>query len=420
LATGAVTDITSGLPTTDFYSGGDFDASGMFYAFQFTTKQLVRIDPPTGAVTVIGPSPLGGAQVWEGLTYDHSTGNWYGLSTDITTAQIYSVNITTGATTPIGAPITGDAGGMITMSANCEGQLYGYSILSTNENFYAIDKTTGAATLIGPMGFDANYAQDMDFDPETDICYIGCFNNTAFNGELRTVNVSTGATTLIGATGYEHTAFGIDGLCGGGGVPCSAIMSIQTTCKTTSHTTVNARVNLLGTDYIGMTVTIMIDEDLYTALIKRSGPNSRATVKVEGVYAAGDHLVSLVDPPGCGLGTKHATCSSADESDPAWDDDAEWADAPQATKLLGNYPNPFNPTTNIQYTLGEQTHVTLRVYNTLGQVVATLVNDVQAPGYKSIVWNGKNDSGAPVASGLYIYTLTAGNVVKSDRMLFMK
>jgi hypothetical protein len=128
-----------------------------------------------------------------------------------------------------------------------------------------------------------------------------------------------------------------------------------------------------------------------------------------------------VDPAGCGVPDSHPTCATADKADPAWDNDASWsAAAPQSTKLLGNYPNPFNPTTNIQYSLGEATHVTLRVYNTLGQVVATLVNDVQSAGYKSVVWNGKNDSGAPVASGLYIYTLTAGNVVKSDRMLFMK
>jgi hypothetical protein len=109
---------------------------------------------------------------------------------------------------------------------------------------------------------------------------------------------------------------------------------------------------------------------------------------------------------------------------PEWNDDAEWVvseqDVPQATNLLGNYPNPFNPSTSIQYALGEETHVTLRIYNTLGQEVATLVDEVQMAGYKKAIWNGTNDFGASVASGVYIYTLEAGNIVKSERMLFMK
>jgi len=207
-----------------------------------------------------------------------------------------------------------------------------------------------------------------------------------------------------------------------GGVPCSAITGIAARCIGGGTKTVQARVNLLGsTIYAGQMVTIAIDEDQYTSVIVTNGTHSRANFSIAGVYTTGDHVVTLVDPPDCGLGDTHATCATAGKSDPTWDDEAEWsAAAPQATKLLGNYPNPFNPTTNIQYSLGEATHVTLRVYNTLGQVVATLVNDVQGAGYKSVVWNGKNDSGAPVASGLYIYTLTAGNVVKSDRMLFMK
>jgi len=208
------------------------------------------------------------------------------------------------------------------------------------------------------------------------------------------------------------------------GVPCSAITGIAARCIGGGTKTVQARVNLLGsTIYAGQMVTIAIDEDQYTSVIVTNGTHSRANFSISGVYTTGDHVVTLVDPPDCGLGDTHATCATAGKSDPTWDDDAEWSavsSTPQETKLLGNYPNPFNPTTNIQYSLGEATHVTLRVYNTLGQVVATLVNDVQGAGYKSVVWNGKNDSGAPVASGLYIYTLTAGNVVKSDRMLFMK
>ena len=92
----------------------------------------------------------------------------------------------------------------------------------------------------------------------------------------------------------------------------------------------------------------------------------------------------------------------------------------RAPVLLQNYPNPFNPSTAIGYQLSADGWVVLKVYNTLGQEVATLVDEVQTAGYKTATWNGRNDFGSPVASGLYIYTLKAGNVVKSERMLLMK
>ncbi len=92
----------------------------------------------------------------------------------------------------------------------------------------------------------------------------------------------------------------------------------------------------------------------------------------------------------------------------------------QETKLLGSFPNPFNPSTNIQYAVGKESHVTLKVYNSVGPEVATLVNEVQGAGNKTATWNGKNSSGASVASGLYIYTLETGGVILSDKILLMK
>jgi flagellar hook assembly protein FlgD len=94
--------------------------------------------------------------------------------------------------------------------------------------------------------------------------------------------------------------------------------------------------------------------------------------------------------------------------------------APAATKLMGNHPNPFNPSTSINYALSEDGFVSLKVYNTLGEEVASLVNEYQVAGTRSAVWNGRNDAGASVASGIYIYRLTAGNVVLTEKMLFVK
>jgi plastocyanin len=90
------------------------------------------------------------------------------------------------------------------------------------------------------------------------------------------------------------------------------------------------------------------------------------------------------------------------------------------TKLLGNYPNPFNPSTTIRYTLAEEAYVTLKIYNTLGQEVATLANELQTAGDKSAVWNGTNQEGARVSSGIYIYRIQAGDFVRTQRMILMK
>jgi hypothetical protein len=88
---------------------------------------------------------------------------------------------------------------------------------------------------------------------------------------------------------------------------------------------------------------------------------------------------------------------------------------PESYNLMQNYPNPFNPSTTINYELPKSSHVTLKIYNTLGQEVATLVNAVEEPGYKSVEWNA---SGA--ASGVYFYRLQAGDFVQVRKLLVLR
>ena len=89
-------------------------------------------------------------------------------------------------------------------------------------------------------------------------------------------------------------------------------------------------------------------------------------------------------------------------------------------ELGANYPNPFNPSTTIRYSIKEQTKVELRVYNSLGQEIRTLVNSIETPGIRTIVWDGKNQRGSYVASGVYFYRLKAGSFVKTRKMLYLK
>ena len=96
------------------------------------------------------------------------------------------------------------------------------------------------------------------------------------------------------------------------------------------------------------------------------------------------------------------------------------AEVPEAFVLDQNYPNPFNPSTQIRYGLDEQAHVKLSIYNTLGQEVATLVNEVQDAGFQTVSWNGNDNSGQQVSAGVYVYRLEAGNNIQIKKMTFTK
>ena len=97
--------------------------------------------------------------------------------------------------------------------------------------------------------------------------------------------------------------------------------------------------------------------------------------------------------------------------------------APQRLELYQNYPNPFNPVTTIAYQLplryqGEK--VRLQIFNSLGQRVRTLVNGVQNPGTHEVRWDGTNDAGLALSSGIYLYKLTAGDMSLTRKMLLIK
>ncbi|MGA7720279.1 MAG: right-handed parallel beta-helix repeat-containing protein [Ignavibacteriaceae bacterium] len=93
---------------------------------------------------------------------------------------------------------------------------------------------------------------------------------------------------------------------------------------------------------------------------------------------------------------------------------------PVSFAVSQNYPNPFNPSTLINYSLPKSSLVTIKIYNILGQEIKTLINSEHQPGYYSIQWNGDNNYGHSVASGIYIYRVTAGQYAKSMKMMLLK
>jgi hypothetical protein len=93
---------------------------------------------------------------------------------------------------------------------------------------------------------------------------------------------------------------------------------------------------------------------------------------------------------------------------------------PTSYMLSQNYPNPFNPATNIEYSIPEKGIVKLQIFDILGRVVATLVDDVQDAGVYHSTWIGKTNNGIAASSGVYFYRLQSGNFSKTERMLLLK
>ncbi|MCJ7496712.1 MAG: T9SS type A sorting domain-containing protein, partial [candidate division Zixibacteria bacterium] len=93
---------------------------------------------------------------------------------------------------------------------------------------------------------------------------------------------------------------------------------------------------------------------------------------------------------------------------------------PDKFSLSQNYPNPFNPNTLIEYALPQPSSVKLIIHNILGQKIRVMVNEYQPAGYKRILWDGRNEQGQMVKSGICFYQLKVGERVLSKKMLLLK
>jgi len=96
------------------------------------------------------------------------------------------------------------------------------------------------------------------------------------------------------------------------------------------------------------------------------------------------------------------------------------ADLPTEFGLSQNVPNPFNPSTVVEYALPKDAQVNLSIYNVLGQHVKTLVDEMQRAGRQSVTWDGTDASGTSVASGVYFYKIRAGDFSNTKKMLLLK
>lgn len=318
----------------------------------------------------------------------------------------------------------------------------------------------------------AGWQFDIAFDPKT--LEAVAVNEGDF---LKT----QGATTFFQKGAIDNRSGKIIGLSsillsGGGITGTGTLLSIQFSAKVGGETQLKLRNVQFGTSTGGLIsagphkVTLVVEEQLATGDVNRDGQVSildmiliaqqlgKKTPSHSAVDVNGDGVVSILDLiVVAGQMSKLTTSASPsllvldgiDELNPAmiqsWIEQAEIEDdgsiafqqgiaylkslltllIPEETALLPNYPNPFNPETWIPYQLSEPAEVTLRIYAINGKLVRSLaLGQMPAGIYQSrsraAYWNGKNNVGESVASGIYFYTLTADNFSATRKMIIRK
>ncbi|MBD3291269.1 T9SS type A sorting domain-containing protein [candidate division KSB1 bacterium] len=190
--------------------------------------------------------------------------------------------------------------------------------------------------------------------------------------------------------------------------------------------------DLKATNCIFMDVNNILDADRGTALycdtLNTGGFKIDTLEVIENIYAEDPEFA---DPGNYNFMVSDFFKDIAVGSDGVVVGDVNWAfvstgvathkeNLPSSFSLKQNYPNPFNPATSINYTLNKDIHVKLSVYNILGQKIKTLVDKQQSAGQHMVQWDGKNDIGNQVSTGVYMYKLEAGDYTKTLKMLLLR
>lgn len=365
-------------PVSASYYAGDFDDKGNFYAINNAFQTLVHFDTLTGAETIVGPMEALPGHSWTGLSYNFTDGSFYATSSSGTSSALYSVDHFTGNVVLIGE--TSAAPVIIDIAVDNNGVLFAHEIIT--DAIYTVDKLTGEVNFVGYTGFDANYAQGMDCDPMNNELYLAAFNNNSSTAELRKVNKSNGQTTFIGfiGDGYfnEICAFGISG----NSLPFAKIISEKAG-------------QIAPGDIGGFTLRLYaldIPDTTYYANIK---------------VITNDPFSPTIEIP-IRIKSKKSVNITPRNS------------IPVKFQINQNYPNPFNPSTSIEYAIPYPNHVRVAIYNVLGQMVNKLVDEPQQSSKYKIVWNGRNDTGNPVASGIYILKFEAGEFQRTYKLILTK
>ncbi|CAM3426128.1 T9SS-dependent choice-of-anchor J family protein [Aequorivita lipolytica] len=204
-------------PNASSIYGGDFDENGTLYAFNGTTSTLLSLDETTGAETTIGPiTGLLATETLRGMAWNDADSTMYVLAGAGEVGSVYTINLTTAVATLVGSStITGWLPIWLAIDSNGNAFMADVGL----DSLYSVDLTTGTATLVGPLGVNINFAQDADFDPDTDTLYMAAYIGGGVN-LFASVDTATGVATPLGSVNADCAELGlvaIKGTSGGGG-----------------------------------------------------------------------------------------------------------------------------------------------------------------------------------------------------------
>ena len=304
----------------------------------------------------------------------------------------------TGSGSIVGATRFNELTGVTIRPSN--GELFGTVKGSISTMLVRIDAEAGQSyeTAVIPVSNIRAIAFDLNDD-----LYGTNFND----GDLYLIDPATGDTTFIGSTGINlFLGLAINPLDGTlwGTAITDAIYKIN---KSTAEAT------LIGNTGFSRTPEIVFDAEGKLFGLSGFAPTVVSElIQIDPSTGIGTVIGSTGFKTVFGLAVKGTVVTGIDELIGEL--------LPAKYDLHQNYPNPFNPTTTVTYDLPKDTKVVLKIYNVLGQEIRTLVNENQTAGYKSIVWNGKDNLGQIVGSGVYMYRLQVGDKVQIKKMLILK
>jgi len=180
-------------------------------------NHIWQVDRATGTGTDLGATGVTGMDILDIAADPTNPGIMYAVASNGSLSQdnFYEIDPSGPSSTLIGSTV--NSAGMIGLAGDKNGDIWGYDLV--NDAFFSIDKATGVATEVGPLGFDANYGQGLFYDQETDYITMAAFNNSAFQGQIRAVDVTTGGSTILSSTGDQIAGATLPVTAGGGDPP---------------------------------------------------------------------------------------------------------------------------------------------------------------------------------------------------------
>ena len=203
-------DLASWTPPV-FASGGVEGGNGNFYILDGTSNKLCQFDSSNGNVIILGQITGTGSIPTNGIAYNSVNDTYYLCGFSGTENYLYTLDINTLTASVVSSMSSSSP--MIAIAINSSGVGYGYEASPDNEA-YSFDPVTGAFTLLGPIGFNAQYGQDMDIEIETGIIYLAAYNLDTGAGELREMDPYTGLTSVLYTFGDQISVFEFDNLYG--------------------------------------------------------------------------------------------------------------------------------------------------------------------------------------------------------------